>query len=73
MRVDDRITVTMEYVAEREQLKRSALSCPGLPDDIHMTRTVVAEHAELVVDTTEVGNTEGRYIFVNRVVTGNNR
>lgn len=71
--VDDAIALIVKYVAESKKLEHAGFAGAGLTDNVNVARTVAAEHTELVVDTAEVGETEGGNLGVVLGVTSDER
>ena len=69
--VDDAITLVIKHIGECKEFKHTRFAGASLANDINVTRTVASQHAELVVDATEVGQTKGRNIFVVGRVASN--
>ena len=70
MRVDNTVALIIKDVAECKKLEHPRFTSASLTDNIDMAGTVAAEHAELVVDATEIGEPEGGDVFVVGSISG---
>lgn len=71
--INDGVALIVKDVTQRKQLERTGLPCSSLSDDVDVAATVIAKHAELVIDTAEIGQAKSRNILIDRHITSDNR
>ena len=64
VRVDDTVALVVVNIAQCKESKEAGLTRTSLTNDINVTATVAAIHAELVFNATEISKTKGRDVLV---------